>query len=108
MVAGAAIGVACGLIAGRWANQWVTTEVLRIEQQHPSWFYAGMFLVTYEFASQFDDVRRLMHGSLAVLHATGYRSAGLIAALAVVGVGFLTVLLGAVGVLLYRRHGRHA
>jgi undecaprenyl-diphosphatase len=106
MVAGAAIGIGCAFILGWMANRRITTEVLRIEQQYPSWFYAAMFLITYEFASLFDDVRQLMHATMAVLHAVGFHSVGLIGALAVAAAA-LVILLGALGFVLYRL-GTHA
>jgi hypothetical protein len=106
MVAGAAIGIGCAFILGWMANRRITTDVLRIEQQYPSWFYAAMFLITYEFASLFDDVRQLMHATMAVLHAVGFHSVGLIGALAVAAAA-LVILLGALGFVLYRL-GTHA
>jgi undecaprenyl-diphosphatase len=102
IVAGAAIGIGCAFISGRMANRRITAQVLRIEQQYPSWFYPAMFLITYEFAALFEDVRELMHGTMAALHAIGFQSVGLIGALAVAA-GLLAILLGAVGFALYRR-----
>jgi undecaprenyl-diphosphatase len=106
VVIGAAVGIVCAFVLGWMANRRITAEVLRIEQQYPSWFYAAMFLITYEFASLFDDVRQMMHGTMAVLHAIGFHSVGLIGALAVAA-GLLVILLGALSLVLHRR-GTHA
>jgi undecaprenyl-diphosphatase len=107
VVVGAMIGVSCGVFFGGFSGHRITAEILRIEYQHPAWFYAAMFLITFEFATLFDDVRQLMHGSSAALHAVGFQSVGLIAALAV-GVACLVVLLGGFGFVLYRRRIRRA
>lgn len=101
VIAGATIGIACGVVCSGLSDQPITAEILKIEHRYPAWFYAAMFLVSFEFATTFDAVRQMMHGSLAVLHAIGFRSVGLITALAVAALPL--VLLGAVGFVMYRR-----
>ena len=107
VIAGAMIGITCGVVFGRFSNSRFTTEILHIEHRYPAWFYAATFLMTFEFASMFDDARQLMHGSSAALHAIGFRSIGLIAAFGV-AVALLLVLLAGFGFVLMRRRTRRA
>jgi undecaprenyl-diphosphatase len=67
VIAGAAIGVACALAAARLSGTGMVAAILDFERRYPHAFYAGMFLVTFEFAALFNDIRRAMRGLLLVL-----------------------------------------
>jgi len=65
-----------------------------------------MFLITYEIAVLFDDIRHFMHGLLLVLHALRFESVDLVGVLAV-GVGMVVLFSLAVllSIWLLRRRG---
>ena len=95
MVVGAAIGLACGHIMRSLNIDRAAAPVLAFQQTFPQRFYAAMFLVTYEVAVLFDNVRHFMHGSLGVMRAMGFRSTDLLEALLV---GLSAALLGGVAI----------
>ena len=60
MIAGAAIGAACGYAVHRsGAASHIAHFVDRLVEKYPAWFYAGAFLFTYQLADMFDQVRSL-------------------------------------------------
>lgn len=62
LLAGALIGIDCGWVAFRLPSQPLTSVVQALERRHPGTFYATAFVITYETADQFDDVRKCLHG----------------------------------------------
>lgn len=68
LLGGALTGLASGWVATRLPLSRPITHLLGWEATAPTWFYAGAFLVTYETADIFDDVRKVMHG-LHMVHA---------------------------------------
>ncbi len=91
VLAGAAIGVTCSYAAFKIPSNWIVTKVLAFEQRSAPAFYAMMFLITFEVASLFNDIRAFMHASLRVLQTLGFHSVGLAGALAA-GVGWLVLI----------------
>ncbi len=102
ILAGALIGTASALIASGAAEGRAGAWIVKLEQNHPAWFYAALFLLTYEFATMFEDVRQVMHGSAAVLHVLRPHSIGILVMMAAL---LGTVVIGA-GWLLFRRSAR--
>jgi membrane-associated phospholipid phosphatase len=99
VIAGAAIGVTCALAAQRLTGTRVVTAILRFERCCPHAFYAGMFLATFEFASLFNDIRRIMRGSLLVLRKLAPESTH---ALGLFAVGAAVVLILAAALVIRR------
>ena len=83
IVAGAIIGLVCGYAMQRMGGPRLANHVLVFERIHPQAFYAAAFLVTFEIAMIFDDVRQLMRGAARALRPAGFGSAKLMGALAV-------------------------
>jgi undecaprenyl-diphosphatase len=92
---GTAIGIVCTYATMKLGTERMGNTVLSFEQDHPSWFYAAMFLITFEFALLFDDVRQFMHGALFALRALGMQSIGPMGAL-VIGAGVLGISIVAI------------
>jgi undecaprenyl-diphosphatase len=90
IVIGIAVGIVCTYAMMKLGTERMGNAVLSFEQDHPSWFYAAMFLVTFEFAFLFDDVRQFMRGALLALRALGMQSIGPMGAL-VIGAGALSI-----------------
>jgi membrane-associated phospholipid phosphatase len=70
IVAGAAIGIGtvwCSL-RNEWLHSVVAGRALAWMETKPDWFYSAAFLVSFEMAFMFDDIRRVGH---TVLHAAG-------------------------------------
>jgi membrane-associated phospholipid phosphatase len=82
VIAGGAIGVTCAYTTGRMGSQKISVPILRFEQKFPQVFYAAMFLITFEISILFEDIRKIMQGSLLVLHALRFESVDLVGALA--------------------------
>lgn len=97
---GAIIGIVCTYLTMRFASERAGALLLTFERHRPSWFYAGMFLITFEFASLFDDVRQFMHGTFSAMRAFGVQSVGLMGAL-VTGASVLATLSGAIALGFY-------
>jgi membrane-associated phospholipid phosphatase len=97
MVAGAAIGVVVTWLClrSRWLEGLIVRRVLPTAKAKPHWFYAGAFLVTYEVAVLFDDIRNI---GRALLHVANIASPRELLAMA------LPLLVAAVVWLWYRRH----
>jgi undecaprenyl-diphosphatase len=89
LVAGGLIGLICGYLTPRMGGDKIARYVLTYEESHPQAFYAAAFLVSFEIAEIFDDVRMFMHGSLHALQAMGFRSVHLMGALVASGTAVL-------------------
>jgi undecaprenyl-diphosphatase len=60
VIAGAAIGAACGILAHRSGVAFrVKRSVDAFVVSYPAWFYTGAFLFTYQLADLFDQTRHL-------------------------------------------------
>ena len=89
---GAIVGIVCTyLTMALLARARLAEAILGLERRYSSAFYAAAFLITFEFASLFDDVRQFMHGALLVLRALGFGSIGLMGAL-MIGAAILVAL----------------
>ncbi|MGB8337494.1 MAG: hypothetical protein WCD07_11860 [Burkholderiales bacterium] len=65
LLAGAVIGLAFSWLANATRYfDFITNPILRLHQNKPAWFYPLMFMVTYQIATMFIDVRDL--GSTAM------------------------------------------
>jgi undecaprenyl-diphosphatase len=104
IVAGAVIGTATvwAALGTQWLQSVIGWRVLAFEKSSPQWFYSIAFLVSFELADLFNDIRNV---GRAVLHVAGIQSySGFMRpAFAVMG---LAVLAGYALIVLYRR--RHA
>jgi undecaprenyl-diphosphatase len=73
VVAGAVIGMATvwALIRTKWLQAVLAQRVLAFEKSSPQWFYSIAFLVSFELADLFNDIRNV---GRVVLHALQIRS----------------------------------
>ncbi len=85
VLTGAAIGIVCVYALGRIGLGALTGPIAEFEWEHPSAFYALAFVITYELASVFGDIRLLLHGLLRLFQRIGVHSLDL------TGVVFLVV-----------------
>jgi undecaprenyl-diphosphatase len=99
IVAGAAIGmgVAWGSLRSEWLRSVVAGRVLAFMETKPNWFYSAAFLVSFEMAYMFDDIRRV---GRTAFHAVGFVSYYGLPRLALVGSSAILVL---IAVFLLRR-----
>jgi undecaprenyl-diphosphatase len=99
VVAGAVIGTltAWALVRTQWLHSVVAGRVLAFEKTSPQWFYPVAFLVSFEFADVFNDIR---NAGRVVVHLGRIRSySGFMRpAFAVMG---LAVLVGYALIVLY-------
>src|SRR6185437_16084007 len=81
IVAGAALGIAVVwamghlMAPGRWLGRIVMAPVLALESRRPAVFYVSAFLVSYEMAVLFDDIRDLLRSALHMARQAGYAAA---------------------------------
>ena len=71
LVAGAILGIAMawlGLLPA--VRAWINRLLMPLAQTHPGLFYPGLFLLTYQIATLFTDVRSLGHVVLDALRGT--------------------------------------
>jgi undecaprenyl-diphosphatase len=68
ILVGAVIGVMMTLAAHRipLPRAWIDLPG-RWAQTQPQWFYAAAFLITYQLGTNFDDIRHIGNGVLALL-----------------------------------------
>lgn len=92
VVGGAVIGVAIvwTLLKTEWMRSLFGDPVVRFEQARPDWFYAIAFLVSFELADLFADVRNVGHAALHIARVPSL-SKFLRLAFGVVGVAILVV-----------------
>lgn len=63
LVVGAVIGiVTAAVVCAIPLTAKLSNFLMRIEEGWPKWFYTAAFLVTFEMAETFDDVRKVLHG----------------------------------------------
>ncbi len=65
----AAVGLSL-LVVSVAQNQWfqpLVRQVLALEQRRQAWFYLAAFLVTYQVATLFDDIRQIGRGIASVM-----------------------------------------
>lgn len=84
LLVGALVGLGCGWGAFRLPLRRSAKLCLLIERRYPQWFYPVAFLVAFEIADMFNDVRKVLHG-LRLLHA--HHNEVLLAAGAVIALG---------------------
>lgn len=71
LVAGAILGIAIAWVGYLPAvRAWINRPLMPLAQTHPSLFYSALFLLTYQIATLFTDVRALGHMVLDALHGT--------------------------------------
>ena len=65
------------MLLGIFENGWMLTladRAIDFEESHRAWFYMLAFLITYQLATLFDDVRRIGAGfALHILHSNLFR-----------------------------------
>ncbi|MBV9009282.1 MAG: phosphatase PAP2 family protein [Verrucomicrobia bacterium] len=59
ILAGAVIGVGCVMLIVEWREFWVT-PALRFIERHPAWGYGLLYLLTFQIATLFWDVRTFL------------------------------------------------
>ena len=67
VVAGAAFGTALVLLFEHFGLRWIAARGLAWAHQAPGLFYATAFLVSFEVATLFENVRQITRGIPAVL-----------------------------------------
>ena len=61
ILGGAVVGVGCfWLVNGTRIRNWIVDFYTRTSTRFPALFYAGMFLLTYQIATLFDDARAVL------------------------------------------------
>ena len=92
VVGGAAIGIAIvwALLRTEWIHSLVAGPLLKFEQVRPEWFYVIAFLMSFELADLFADIRNVGHAALHIARVPSH-SGFLRLAFAVVGVAILAV-----------------
>jgi undecaprenyl-diphosphatase len=100
IVAGAVIGIATvwALVRTQWLHSVVAQRALAFEKASPQWFYPIAFLISFELADLFNDIRNVGRAVLHVLQIRSY-SAFMRPAFAVMG---LAILAGYALTVLYR------
>lgn len=88
LLVGAIIGVAAGWVFLRLPLSSVITPTLALERAAPPLFYALAFMLTFEVATIFDNVRAIMHG-MRVMHPSKVVLLGIILALVLAAGGLL-------------------
>ena len=62
VLVGALLGWGCGQMALHLPLTGLTKPLLKFETRMPQLFYPMMFLISYEIANIFDDLRVILHG----------------------------------------------
>lgn len=88
LVAGAMIGLVAGWVVLRLPLSVIITPMLALERTTPRLFYALAFMLSFEVATIFDNVRALMHG-MHILHPSKVALVGIVIALALAAGGLL-------------------
>src|SRR5262245_35685470 len=71
LAAGAILGIAIAWVGYLPAvRAWINRPLMPLAQTHPSLFYSALFLLTYQIATLFTDVRALGHMVLDALRGT--------------------------------------
>lgn len=107
LLVGALIGVLCVWAAARPIfSEWLGRKILWLENRFTNWFYTLAFLLTFEIASIFQDVRQAMRGTYKALSSLGY-GGNLFSSLVILVIG-LVVIAGVWLLVLYlnKRHSR--
>lgn len=68
ILAGAAIGIAVMAAALRLPlPRGLHRAMMRAQAHHPGWLYAGAFFLTFQIATQFDDIRGLLETAARII-----------------------------------------
>jgi membrane-associated phospholipid phosphatase len=59
IIAGAAVGVLTALVVARPLGVWLMPSIADVERRYTAVFYAGFFVLSYEFVTMFDEARRV-------------------------------------------------